>query len=374
MQRYQLFIDGQWRDPSTGRWFETANPYTGEAWARDPARRRGRRRARRRRRAPRLPRRRLARAEREPARPPRAPLRRSAREACRGTRHDRGARQRQALRRDLQPGPLPLRVVPVLRRPRRQDRGQRAGDGQAGRAELHAPRAARRLRLHHAVELAAAAARLEGRAGARRRQHAGDQAVRVHLGLDARVRAPVARGGPAARRRQRRHRLRRRSRRAAGAPSEGAQGRLHGRRVGRPLGQRRGRGRLQARDARARRQVRQHRLRRRQPRPGRQRRDLRHLRRQRSDLHRGLAPAAAGLDPRRVPRASARDRRAHPARRPDAARDPGRAHHDRAAVPPHPRVHRDREGRGRALRARRRSRDPARRRAACSCSRRSSPT
>ena len=36
MQRYQLFIDGQWRDPSTGRWFETANPYTGEAWAQIP--------------------------------------------------------------------------------------------------------------------------------------------------------------------------------------------------------------------------------------------------------------------------------------------------------------------------------------------------
>ncbi len=36
MPRYQLFIDGQWRDPSTGRWFETANPYTGEPWAEIP--------------------------------------------------------------------------------------------------------------------------------------------------------------------------------------------------------------------------------------------------------------------------------------------------------------------------------------------------
>jgi aldehyde dehydrogenase (NAD+) len=36
MQRYQLFIDGHWRDPSAGRWFETANPYTGEAWAEIP--------------------------------------------------------------------------------------------------------------------------------------------------------------------------------------------------------------------------------------------------------------------------------------------------------------------------------------------------
>jgi len=36
MQRYQLFIDGQWRDPSSGRWFETANPYTGAPWAEIP--------------------------------------------------------------------------------------------------------------------------------------------------------------------------------------------------------------------------------------------------------------------------------------------------------------------------------------------------
>jgi aldehyde dehydrogenase (NAD+) len=33
MQRYQLFIDGQWRDPAAGRWFETSNPYTGQPWA-----------------------------------------------------------------------------------------------------------------------------------------------------------------------------------------------------------------------------------------------------------------------------------------------------------------------------------------------------
>jgi aldehyde dehydrogenase (NAD+) len=34
--KYQLFIDGQWRDPSAGRWFETSNPYTGEPWAQIP--------------------------------------------------------------------------------------------------------------------------------------------------------------------------------------------------------------------------------------------------------------------------------------------------------------------------------------------------
>jgi len=36
MQEYQLYIDGQWRDPATGQWLDTANPYTGEAWARIP--------------------------------------------------------------------------------------------------------------------------------------------------------------------------------------------------------------------------------------------------------------------------------------------------------------------------------------------------
>ena len=34
--KYQLYIDGQWSDPAAGRWFETANPYSGEAWAEIP--------------------------------------------------------------------------------------------------------------------------------------------------------------------------------------------------------------------------------------------------------------------------------------------------------------------------------------------------
>jgi acyl-CoA reductase-like NAD-dependent aldehyde dehydrogenase len=36
MQTYQLFIDGQYCDPAGGEWFDTVNPYTGEAWARIP--------------------------------------------------------------------------------------------------------------------------------------------------------------------------------------------------------------------------------------------------------------------------------------------------------------------------------------------------
>jgi aldehyde dehydrogenase (NAD+) len=36
MQRYQLFIGGEWSDPDSGEWFDSINPYTGEAWARIP--------------------------------------------------------------------------------------------------------------------------------------------------------------------------------------------------------------------------------------------------------------------------------------------------------------------------------------------------
>ncbi|WP_076999258.1 aldehyde dehydrogenase [Variovorax sp. KK3] len=36
MQQYQLYIDGQWRDPAGGEWFDSINPYTGEAWCRIP--------------------------------------------------------------------------------------------------------------------------------------------------------------------------------------------------------------------------------------------------------------------------------------------------------------------------------------------------
>lgn len=36
MQKYQLLIDGQTVDPAAGKWFETENPFTGDAWARIP--------------------------------------------------------------------------------------------------------------------------------------------------------------------------------------------------------------------------------------------------------------------------------------------------------------------------------------------------
>ena len=33
MKSYKLYIDGEWVNPSSGKWFETENPYTGEVWA-----------------------------------------------------------------------------------------------------------------------------------------------------------------------------------------------------------------------------------------------------------------------------------------------------------------------------------------------------
>ena len=36
MKRYSLHIDGKPREPAGGAWFETQNPFTGQAWAEIP--------------------------------------------------------------------------------------------------------------------------------------------------------------------------------------------------------------------------------------------------------------------------------------------------------------------------------------------------
>ena len=33
LKRYQLYIDGAYVDPVSGDWFETIDPYRGEAWS-----------------------------------------------------------------------------------------------------------------------------------------------------------------------------------------------------------------------------------------------------------------------------------------------------------------------------------------------------
>ncbi len=127
------------------------------------------------------------------------------------------------------------------------------------------PHAGRRLRPDHPVELPAADARLENRAGDRARQHVGAQAGRVHLAVGAALRRDLRDGGPAQGRGQHRHR-RRRDRRADRQSSRHRQDRLHRLDRGRPQDSR-GDGRLgQVADAGARRQVAVHRLRRRRSR------------------------------------------------------------------------------------------------------------
>ncbi|SHH66293.1 aldehyde dehydrogenase [Pollutimonas bauzanensis] len=36
MSRYQLFINNEWVDPNSGRWFDSLDPFSGEAWAQVP--------------------------------------------------------------------------------------------------------------------------------------------------------------------------------------------------------------------------------------------------------------------------------------------------------------------------------------------------
>jgi acyl-CoA reductase-like NAD-dependent aldehyde dehydrogenase len=36
MQKYQMYIDGAWREPESGEWIDSVNPYTGEVWSQIP--------------------------------------------------------------------------------------------------------------------------------------------------------------------------------------------------------------------------------------------------------------------------------------------------------------------------------------------------
>ena len=165
------------------------------------------------------------------------------------------------------------------------------------RPQLHAARAARRGRRHHAVELADLHRDHGARAGAGGRQHRRDQAFGDHARPRHRARAARRGGRHPAGRHQCRHR-RPGDRRSAGRSSDGRQDRLHRRRRRRTSDRRARRRAAGQLHAGARRQERQHRVRRCQPGPGRSRRAGRHLRRGRADLRRRIAR----LCPRRHPR------------------------------------------------------------------------
>ena len=90
-----------------------------------------------------------------------------------------------------------------------QDRGRRAAGERAEHALLHAPRAGRRVRADHPLELPAADGRVEARPGARRRLHDRAQARRADAAERAAPRRAGARGRLPAGRAQRAHRRRR---------------------------------------------------------------------------------------------------------------------------------------------------------------------
>ena len=188
MIRYEHYIDGAAVAPSSGEYLPTENPYTGKVWAE------------------------IARGNRADAEAAVAAAQRafSAGAWPALTPSERGRmlwrlgdlvvanapRLAEIEQRDN--GKLAAEVVTQVRYmgdyfryyAGLADKVQSAGhpDRQEGRVRLHALRAEGRRRDHHAVELAADADQLEARAGARRRLHGGDQAVGVHVGVDARAR------------------------------------------------------------------------------------------------------------------------------------------------------------------------------------------
>ena len=153
----QLYIAGEHTEPASGDYFESDNPYPGQALGADSPRQRRGRGPRRACRAPRVHDGRVAAPDGHEARAAAAEAGRAGRGARCAPGRDRRARQRQAVRRDARAHVLHGAVVPLLRRPGRQDRRRGHADRQARHLQLHAVRAAGRGGGHHAVELAAAA-------------------------------------------------------------------------------------------------------------------------------------------------------------------------------------------------------------------------
>ena len=181
-----MYIDGRFVEPAGGQFFESDNPYTGEPWALIP-----RGNADDVDRAVRAAHKALTsgpwpKTDGNAARCAAAEARRSGGGEREGTGRARGARQRQAVRRDERAAELHSAVVLLLRRTRRQDRGLGHPHRQARHVQLHQVRADRRRCGDHSVELAAAAHGVEAGAGARGRQHDRHQAIGVHVRFGAR--------------------------------------------------------------------------------------------------------------------------------------------------------------------------------------------
>ena len=189
------FIAGRFTKP--GELFDVFNPAKGETIARVTQGANDRRRRRRRRRA------------QGAARVVGAAWRRTgasslrARAACAETRT---VSQRARIHRQRQADP---------RNPRHRRAAGRAAFlssrrlGLAGDKRISGAGAGRRLRADHSVEFPAVDARLEDRARIGRGQYGGAEARRIHPADGSGLRRNLRRGGPAAGRRQHRHRRRR---------------------------------------------------------------------------------------------------------------------------------------------------------------------
>ena len=214
-KRYENFIGGKWVAPVSGRYFENVTPVTGKPFCEVARSHRGGHRARARRRA-------------RGRRPPGAgPRRRERADDPQQDRRPHGGEPRDCSR-SPRPGTTASRSArrwPPTCRWRsttsatspaciRAQEGTRRRD-RRGHRRLPLPRAARRRRPDHPVELPAPDGGLEARPGAGRRQLRGAQARRADAGVDPGAdgadRRPAAAG-----RAQRRQRLRRRGRQAAG--------------------------------------------------------------------------------------------------------------------------------------------------------------
>ena len=246
LTRFQHYIDGAFVDAETT--FESIDPSTGAPWALMPAASKAD----------------VVRAIEAADRAFHDPVWAGMTATSRGKLLMKlAARHRQDYPRDARADRLRCGVLPLFRRPRRQDPGRAPADRQAGHGGLLPPRTDRRRRRHHPLELPALSFRDEDRAGARRRLHHCGQGVGRRSGLIARLCAARTRGRLPGWRRQYLQRIRRSSGPYPHQPPENFPRRLHRRPFDCPPHRTQHRGKSRSCDARTRWEVACHRVRRR---------------------------------------------------------------------------------------------------------------
>ena len=230
-ERYDNFIGGEWVAPTTGDYRENLTPSTGEPFCEVAHSGAAGHRARARRRARGQGRLGTAIADRARGRAQRR--RRRDRREPRDARRRRELRERQAGARDARRRHSARgRPLPLLRRRDPLRGGADLGDRRAD-LRLPLPRAARRRRSDHPVQLPAADGGVEDRARAGGRQLHGDQAGQPDAVVDPEADGGDRRHRPAGRA-QRRERSGRGDRQGAGVEQADRQDRVHRRDGDRP--------------------------------------------------------------------------------------------------------------------------------------------